>query len=326
MLPKYEITIDEDYSDGEDLGIEMIAFTSNPAILVKGMAFNSNAKPMAFTDEVKMRIAAPAMIPMNIYRKDDEMGEYEVVFTKSEVERIYSKFMQDLNNKDLFNLEHKASQKVPAFILEAWIVEDPKNDKAYTKFGIEVPSGSIFIVSQITDKDYYTQLVKNGQVGYSIEGFLGMKLPENFKNQYTKMEETKIMLPDGEHTIGDKIYTVKDGVIIEVKDIELEEVKEEEMATDEKEEVVMEEVKEEEVELEDVKEEEVVMEETPNDYYSKEEVDNKFTELYDVVAELKAAIENKEEVVEEVEMSEDEEEVKMKKFSSVMAFIKNKNN
>ena len=322
MLPKYEITIDEEYSDGEDLGIEMIAFTSNPAILVKGMAFNSNAKPMAFTDEVKMRIAAPAMIPMNIYRKDDEMGEYEVVFTKSEVERIYSKFMQDLNNKDLFNLEHKASQKVPAYILEAWIVESPKEDKAYTKFGIEVPEGSIFIVSQITDKEYYQQLVKNEQVGYSIEGFLGMKLPETFKNQYNKMEETKIVLPDGEHTIGDKIYTVKDGVVVEVKDIELEEVKEEEMATEE--EVVMEEEKKEELE-EEKKEEEVVMEEAPADFYSKEEVDAKFTELYDVVAELKAAIENKEEVVEEVEMSEDEEEVKMKKFSSVMAFIKNKN-
>ena len=37
-LPIYKITIDDEYSDGENLGIEMIAFTNLPAIKVKGMA------------------------------------------------------------------------------------------------------------------------------------------------------------------------------------------------------------------------------------------------------------------------------------------------
>jgi len=43
--PVYKITIDPEYSDGEELGIEMIAFTAKPAIKVKGMAFNQ-ATPM----------------------------------------------------------------------------------------------------------------------------------------------------------------------------------------------------------------------------------------------------------------------------------------
>ena len=35
-LPVYKITIDEDYADnGEDLGIDMIAFTKKPAIKIK---------------------------------------------------------------------------------------------------------------------------------------------------------------------------------------------------------------------------------------------------------------------------------------------------
>jgi hypothetical protein len=75
-LPVYKITIDPEYSDGEDLGIEQIAFTSNPAIKVKGMAFNQSNKLM-FADDVKYRVTAPAMIPMEIYRRDDENAGFK---------------------------------------------------------------------------------------------------------------------------------------------------------------------------------------------------------------------------------------------------------
>ena len=93
-LPIYKITIDPDYSDGEDLGIEQIAFTSQPAIKVKGMAFNQ-AERMVFADDLKYRITAPAMIPMEIYRKDDEQGEYYVQFSEDTIAKIHEKFMSD---------------------------------------------------------------------------------------------------------------------------------------------------------------------------------------------------------------------------------------
>jgi hypothetical protein len=221
--PVYKITIDPEYSDGEDLGIEMIAFTSKPAIKVKGMAFNQ-ATPMTFKDDIKMRIVAPAMIPMSIYRRDEDGTEYDVLFTEEVIESIHAKFMQNLQNKDIFNLEHEAEEKVPAYILEAWIVENPKKDKAFTTYGIEVPKGTLMLTSQVTDKEYYDSLVESGQVGYSIEGFLGLKLSELLKLNTMK-------LPDGEHLIEDKIYVVKDGEVIEIKD--KEELAAEEPATEE---------------------------------------------------------------------------------------------
>ena len=219
--PVYKITIDPEYSDGEDLGIEMIAFTSKPAIKVKGMAF-SQATPMTFSDDIKMRIVAPAMIPMSIYRRDEDGTEYDVLFTEEVIESIHAKFMQNLQNKDIFNLEHEAEEKVPAYILEAWIVENPKQDKAFTTYGIEVPKGTLMLTSQVTDKEYYDSLVESGQVGYSIEGFLGLKLSELLKLNTMK-------LPDGEHLIEDKIYVVKDGEVIEIKDVPAE-MAEEQMA------------------------------------------------------------------------------------------------
>jgi len=211
--PVYKITIDEAYSDGEDLGVEMIAFTSKPAIKVKGMAFNSHVAPMSFSDSVKMRIVAPAMIPMNIYRMDEDTEEeYDVQFSSEVIEQIHAKFMLNLSNKNIFNLEHDQNKIVPAYILEAWIVDNPETDKAFTTYGIEVPKGTLMLTSQVTDKDYYDKLVESGQVGYSIEGFLGMKLSEHL-NKYT------MTLPDGEHMIEDKIYVVKDGEVIEIKEV-----------------------------------------------------------------------------------------------------------
>jgi len=300
-LPLYKITIEEEYSDGEDLGIDMIAFTSKPAVMVKGMAFNS-AQIFHFKDEPKMRIVAPAMIPMNIYR-NDEGEEYYVQFTEQEIENIYSKFMQDLNNQNLFNLEH-TDKKVPAYILEAWIVENPKEDKAFSSYGIEVPKGTLMLTAQITDKEYYNKLVESDQVGFSIEGFLGLKL----SNQINKYN---MKLPDGEHLIEGKIYVVKDGEVIEIKE-EVPAEMEAELAAEEV--VEEEEIEAEEVAAAEVKEEvkeEIAMAvdiETDSEAVLaivQPVLDALATELMKAIAEVKALIPVSEEVEEEeVELSE----------------------
>jgi len=307
-IPIFKVTIDEEYSDGEILGIEQVAFTSKPAILVKGMAFNSHAKVMQFADEPKMRIVAPAMIPMDIYRNDEE-GEYYVQFSEQEIETIYSDFMQNLNNKNLFNLEHDAGQTVPAYILESWIVENPKEDKAFSSYGIDVPKGTLMLTAQITDKDYYNKLVESGQVGFSIEGFLGLKLSIN------KQIKKSMSLPDGEHLIEGKIYVVKDGEIVEVKDAPEAEV-EVEMATTE--EVMTEEV---------VEEEEVVEAEMSVDPTADAEailaivmptIDEKYNELIQLIAEVKAMIPTLEEEVTEVteqKLTAHEKLMKFNKFN-----------
>ena len=299
-LPIYKITIDPEYSEGNELGIEQVAFTSKPAVKIKGMAFNSN-QVFHFADEPKMRIVAPAMIPMEIYRNDDG-EEYYVEFTEQEIESIFSKFMLNLNNQNLFNLEHDKSKDVPAYILEAWIVENPMEDKSLSSYGISVPKGTLMLTAQITDKAYYTKLVESGQVGFSIEGFLGMKLEETkkeFLNQY------KMMLPDGEHQIEDKIYVVKDGEVVEIKDVEMEE--EVALAT----EPATDEPVEEEVAMEDVVEEEVVEEEVAMaiDPAMDTEaitsivmplIDEKINEVLQLIAELKNSLEVEVEPTEEV--------------------------
>ena len=308
-LPVYKITIDPEYSDGENLGIEQIAFTSNPAIKVKGLAFSNVAKHF-FADELKYRVTAPAMIPMEIYRKDDEEGDYYVQFEADTIEQIHVKFMRDLQNRNVFNLEHNQDKEVPAYILEAWIVENPTQDKAFTTYGIEVPKGTLMLTAQVTDVDYYNTLVKNEQIGFSIEGFLGMKLSKHLK-------QNNMNFPDGEHTIDGKIYVVKDGEVTEIKDV----VVEEEMAevTEEvTEEVAMEETS---VTEEEVVEEEVAMAVDPatDAEAIKAVVMPIIEEQVNAIISMIADLKNQ---VEEIGVAREDEEIELEKDVKLSAFDK----
>jgi len=279
------------------------------------MAFDEHKK-LFFSDDLKYRVVAPAMIPMEIYRNDENDEEYYVQFTAETIEQIHSKFMQDLSNRNVFNLEHDTDKTVPAYVLEAWIVEDPKKDKAYSSYGIEVPKGTLMVTAQVTDKEYYNELVKNEQIGFSIEGFLGLKL----SNQINKYN---MKLPDGEHLIEGKIYIVVDGEVTEIKDVPV--AAEEELT--------------EEIALETVVEEEVI-EETPAteemaiDPAADAEailaivqpvIDEQINAIIAMIADLRNHIE---EVMSEGEEVVEVEATKLshhEKFSMVSKFLNNNN-
>jgi len=311
-LPTYKITIDEQYNDGtEPLGLDAIAFTAQPAVMVKGVAFKTHTK-MSFADDKKYRITAPAMIPMEIYRRDEDGSEYYVEFTEEEIDTIFKDFMSGLNNKDLFNLEHEGEKIVPAYILEAWIVNDPKKDKAYSTFGIDVPKGTLMMTAQVTDTDYYNTLVESGAVGFSIEGYLGLKLSNQInQNSMPELEEGKK-------------YIVKDGQLVEVTEevaMAEEVVEETEMAEDEK----VEEVEAAEETTEEVKEEEVELAVDPAADAEailaivNPVIEERVSEILQVIAELKN------ELTEAAE-GEPAEEVEMKltahhRFSNIVNFL-----
>jgi hypothetical protein len=193
QLPRYTISLNpEDALGPEKLGMDFLAMVSKPAILTKGIAFD--AKQLTFKDELKMRVAAPALIPnLPIYRFDDILGEYEVVFTEEVIEQLRADFM--LNKGEFaFNLDHDSNQKVPAYILDSWITEEPENDPSFTKYGIKVPKGSWFVVTQFTNKEYFqNEIINKDRAAYSIEGFLGLALSQiKQKLNKEKMEnETK---------------------------------------------------------------------------------------------------------------------------------------
>jgi hypothetical protein len=151
------------------------------------------------------------------------------------------------------------------------------------------------------------------------------KLEQIDKNKQ-KMEN--LMLPDGEHTIGEKIYVIKDGAVVEIKDVVKEEMSVEEeavikdaaedIAIDTKKEEMAEDVKEDEeapvVEdaaediADEVKKEEMAVDPVADEAAILAILQPKLDEIYQMIADLKAAVDMdvEEDVIEEVQMSKQE--------------------
>lgn len=170
-LPVYQIVVE----DGDDTGISLISLVQDPAIVMKGMAFN-NKEVMSFKEVGdKQIIIGPALIPdMKIYREDDKYGQYYVTFSKETIAKMVEKFNKYGSNRKI-NIDH-SNEMVDAFIVEDWIVEDPVYDKS-RKYGIEVPVGTYMIMVKIEDTEFWNEEVKdNEKFGFSIEGLLGQQL------------------------------------------------------------------------------------------------------------------------------------------------------
>lgn len=171
-LPLYKIKFNPDDESIE--GIDLISFVKDPAIMRKGIKLNSQFK--FAIDNEKMIVVAPALIPdLPIFRREETGREYYITFTKDIIEGLVRKFNKNIKTQAL-NVDH-TEEIAPAYILESWIKEDEVYDKS-VKYGFnDVPVGSWFISSQITDKEFWENDVKNGgKFGFSIEGFLDLEL------------------------------------------------------------------------------------------------------------------------------------------------------
>jgi mutator protein MutT len=82
------------------------------------------------------------------------------------------------DKKDLFKDTHNGGT-APSYVVEQWITQDA-NDKAYTEYGFDVdrtPIGTWFVLSQITDQNYWDKEIKgNKKYAYSIEALLNLTI------------------------------------------------------------------------------------------------------------------------------------------------------
>jgi hypothetical protein len=121
----------------------------------------------------KQMLVGPLMTPGKlISRKDEKTGEeYQVFFTKDTIEKIAYKLMQD-KLLDSVNIEHDNNQRQnDIYLVETWIVLDPKNDKA-NLYGFTPTEGEWYGMYKIDNGRVWNEYVKTGKVkGFSVEGY-----------------------------------------------------------------------------------------------------------------------------------------------------------
>jgi hypothetical protein len=120
-------------------------------------------------------VLGPAMIPdMKIYRVDEKTGdEYEVFFSAETIKKCRNKFAKKSGNLSI-NINH-TPEMAPAYIVESWLVEDPKTDKS-AKYGYDLPVGTWMIAVKVEDPKFWEFVKAEDLTSFSIEGFLNYQL------------------------------------------------------------------------------------------------------------------------------------------------------
>jgi len=245
-LPVFDIVLNE-----EDLnqGVGMISLVDEPAIGVNWIKLAKQNTINFKVDKDKQLLYGPFLIPnMLIYRNDEINGEYYVRFKREEIEKIATKFNEDLNNKNINFMHSDAS--VDGFVAQNWLIE---NDQDKSKgLGFELPEGSWFGAVKIKDNKFWQEKVKSDEVkGFSVEILADLQL--SLKNKNEQMEKqiklasatladgvvvywdgelavgTAVFLdealtepaPDAEHEVEDgTIVVTVEGVVTEIRPVE----------------------------------------------------------------------------------------------------------
>jgi hypothetical protein len=152
-----------------ELEVSFIGLVDKPAIEKNFQAFHEHKVKFIVNDEKHM-ISGPAMIAgLPIYRSDDQLGEYYVLFNKNTIQTIVEKFSSKgyLTN---FNLFHDGGAKVSDItIFNSFIVDDALGIKPPANFE-DLANGSWFITAKVNNPDIW-QKVKTGEIkGFSVEG------------------------------------------------------------------------------------------------------------------------------------------------------------
>jgi hypothetical protein len=318
-LPIYDIKLTDDSQ-----GVGFISLVDVPAIGVDWIKLSNESQLSFKADKEKQLLYGPFLIPNKlIYRHDEKMGEYYVRFSKEEIEKIASKFNEDLNNKNI-NFQH-SDQKVEAFVASNWMIEG-EHDKSHN-MGFDLPEGTWFGGVKVKDLSFWTDKVKTDEVrGFSVEILADLELA--LKNKEQKMENkiklgtavlkegvtvyydgdfgmgTAIFMdealtqpaPDADHVLEDgTIVTTKDGKVVEIQVTAVEE----EASKKKKEEEM--------IEGEPATSMTITAEEVSS------MIDARFSELMDEITRLKELVGQKEE-----KMTEFKKEVE-EKFSATAA-------
>jgi len=150
--------------------------TTNPlegAVNIGALGINLSKEK--FADQ--QMLVAPAMIPDKMIYRVDEEGPYYVYFPQEAVQRIAYKYMEK-KYTDQANIEHNSYEPIKdVFVVESWLVKDPKKDKSLIYMGEEMPVGTWMVSMKIKNKDVWDNYIKTGLVkGLSVEGFFADQL------------------------------------------------------------------------------------------------------------------------------------------------------
>lgn len=168
-IPVYNATV----NDNDETGMYIISLVEDPAVEVGWQLFDKVEEMFKIENEEKKEILGVVMLAETpIYRRDAEMGEYYIKYSKETIEKMVQKFLRKGYQENVDG-DH-SFELIDGIELQQIFIKD--TEKGIAPVGFEkVPDGSLFFTYKVVD-DALWDKVKNGSwTGFSLAGSFGLE-------------------------------------------------------------------------------------------------------------------------------------------------------
>lgn len=168
-IPVYNAII----SDAET-GMFKISLVDDPAVMSNFQAFDKQNIPQmyAIQDEEKRLVRGVVMrADFPIYRRDDKMGEYYIIYKADQIRIMAEKYLAESRQNDV-NVMHKKDSDVDGVQMVQYFI---KGDGVSVDGFDECADGSLFAEFHIINDDVWSEIKAGTYKGFSLEGVFDMQ-------------------------------------------------------------------------------------------------------------------------------------------------------
>jgi hypothetical protein len=163
----------------EETGMMKISLVDDPAVMSDFLAFDNTRRMQMYsvTDDEKRLVRGVVMrADFPIYRRDERMGEYYVIYKPETIRAMAEKYLAESRQNDV-NVMH--STDVDGVQMVQWFI---KGDGVTVSGFEDIADGSLFAEFHILNDEVW-EAVKDGTYkGFSLEGLFDLS-PERDKTQ-----------------------------------------------------------------------------------------------------------------------------------------------
>lgn len=187
-LPLYKMIIDDEAEGMDFMGLVDIPAHGKSWVALSKLPQKVELK-YHFNEEKRIVRGVAIATDLQIYRRDPDGYEYNIVFTKEEVSKLIKKFAKN-NYFNNVNLMHDMELKQEGvYMTEMFTINDEMSNVPKEFQGQNLRPGSL-IMSYWVENDKTWQFVKENGTGFSIEGWFGQQeIKLNKKKKMSLLEK-----------------------------------------------------------------------------------------------------------------------------------------
>ena len=175
-IPVYDAIISD-----EETGMFRISLVDDPAVMSNFQAFDAHKKPMmyAIQDEEKRLVRGCIMrSDFPIYRRDEKMGEYYVIYKAEEIRKMAEKYLLEGRQNDV-NVMHQEGSDVDGVQMVQYFI---KGDGIQVDGFDDCADGSLFGEFHVVNDSVWDEIKAGTYKGFSLEGVFDL-VPEQDKDE-----------------------------------------------------------------------------------------------------------------------------------------------